>query len=93
MESWGTVNFFRAYSNSRITVELLPGNYCRITVELLHNLNYCRITVELLLTRYLPILLPYRTQITIIYLSTTLDREKFDLSLTRTFKLIIILDN
>ena len=39
--------FFRAYSNSRITVELL-GNYCRITVELLHNLNYCRITVELL---------------------------------------------
>ena len=32
--------FFRAYSNSRITVELL-GNYCRITVELL--LNYCTI--------------------------------------------------
>ena len=40
-------DFFRAYSNSRITVELL-GNYCRITVELLHNLNYCRITVELI---------------------------------------------
>ena len=39
--------FFQAYSNSRTTVELL-GNYCRITVELLHNLNYCRITVELL---------------------------------------------
>ena len=42
-----THTHIHTYSNSRITVELL-GNYCRITVELLHNLNYCRITVELL---------------------------------------------
>ena len=41
-----TVNFF-----GHTVIHELLGNYCPITVELLHNLNYCRITVELLLTR------------------------------------------